>query len=1108
MNRPQTVTVVKSCAQLAAVALLAAWHVAVQASFVNAGKPAWAEAAPYGLALAAALTIGLRGLLPYLAGTVVGCLLSGLPADGPTLALSLAAYLAAWTLVRAAAIPPGNPSAAMVLRLALVAGLTSLARGAAVSALCLPDAQLAAEMFFPSVLAAWIANLTLGLLVLAWGARSAWQGLSLRRAAELFGLLAGAAACAGTLSVYGAAGNIAVATPVTCLMFVLLLCLGVRFDSRGVALFQICATAAYSGYCYRELLLTQIDRPTVLITTAFLGFVNVTAMLLAASWAERRHADEARESLLKEVLRQRDELERLSAAAAVQQAFLAATFDQLPAALLTFSPDGRLRTMNAAAREWFAGFNAAIGRRFNEQVNWLTFTPAGRRVPTADCPVTRTLKTGEPARDVELRYTLRGDPAGGRTLTLNATPVMGVGGARLGVVALYLDLTDVRRNERLLRESEERLRLVMRWTRVLPVEADFETGVITGTEPFAEWFDLPPRDGQARTVGDALDGIHTADRAAVTRAIAAARAGGQESVEFSFRVPHPDGTTRHYLIRGRATPDADGRPTPRYTGVVIDITKEKADEQRLRLLESVVVHARDGVVVLEAEATAAGRAVLYANDAFLAMSGYARGELFGRSLHLLRGPDTDGGTLVRLRACLDSGDPLQAELLNYRKDGTTYWVELSIVPVPGDDGRRAYWVMIQRDVSDRKAAELALRQREDQLRQAQKMETVGQLAGGVAHDFNNLLTAVLGNLDLIKLPAGDPNRPLLATADRAARRAAELTSKLLGFARRNQMLVAPVEVAGFVADVVELLRRTIDPRITFVTDIPPLDCLALADAGLLSQVLLNLCVNARDAMPAGGELRLSAAAAPATPEQAARHAPTADVYLRLSVSDTGSGMTAEVHARLFEPFFTTKPVGQGTGLGLAMVDGIVRQHDGWVECETAEGVGTTFHVYLPAVAAVGAESTGKVVTRSNGEFVLDVPPELEPAPPPAAPNGTPRAGGRILLVDDEEMIRTISRTVLEGAGYTVREAGDGAEALDLFRVGRADIDLVILDLVMPRLSGRDASKAMAEIDPAVRILISSGYSADDVSDIPAAMGLLSKPYRPSELLAAVRGALA
>ena len=265
-------------------------------------------------------------------------------------------------------------------------------------------------------------------------------------------------------------------------------------------------------------------------------------------------------------------------------------------------------------------------------------------------------------------------------------------------------------------------------------------------------------------------------------------------------------------------------------------------------------------------------------------------------------------------------------------------------------------------------------------------------------------------------------------------------------------------------------------------------------------------------MPGGGELAITAGPWTPTEAQAARHLPKADAYLRVSVADTGTGMTPEVRARLFEPFFTTKPIGQGTGLGLAMVDGIVRQHDGWAECETEPGAGTTFHLFLPAVPAGAAldDPPGKALKRSNADFLLEVPPGPDTPPPldAAAPGPhSPGAGGRILLVDDEEMIRVISRAVLEGAGYTVREAADGAEAVELFRDHHADIDLVILDLVMPRLSGRDAAHRLAALAPSVKILLSSGYSTDDVSDIPAALGLLSKPFRPTELLSAVQAAL-
>ena len=1092
--------------RFAGVALAAALIVAVQAAFVSPTKPAWVEAMPFGLPLAVALGLGRRGLVPLLLGTVVADLAFGLLPLGAMLAAGVVEYLAACWLLRRFAVTAGEPSVVAVVRLTLVAGLTALARASVAAGLCLADPVVAREVFFATLISGWLGNVTLAPLALAWGVAAAWRGWKVRQIAELAGLLAGSSLCVALLYQPGVLGEVALALPITCAFCAVIVALVVRFEVRGAVLFQYCATAVFTGYCHREMRGYGLENPAILLTTGFLGVVNMMAMLLAASWAERRVAGEARECLLAEVLRQRDELQRLSAERAVQQAFLAATLDQLPAGVVTFGPDETVLTMNAAARELFAGLNVAVGKPLRADVNWETYRPDGTLLPTAECPIVGTVASGRGVQNVELRYVLQGHPGkpgASRELSVNSAQVRGPSGANLGAVALYQDLTAFKRNERRLRDSEERLRAVMRWTRVLVWDADFATGAITVADPSEPWGELPA-PGPITTLEGFISCYHPADQDRARASLVEAVAEGREVYEHSYRIVHTGGATRWYLSRGKMLRDAAGGPTTRYTGVAIDITQEKADEQRLRQFESVVVHARDGVVSLEAEPTdLPGRSVLYVNAAFARMAGYAEAELVGRSLQMLRGPDSDPATLDRLRRGLDAGEALQVELLNYRKDGSTYWVELSLVPVPNSDfdPRRAYWVMIQRDVSDRKNAGRALRDREDQLRQSQKMETVGQLAGGVAHDFNNLLTAVIGNLCLVNLPPDDPNRALLATAERAAHRAAELTSKLLGFARRNQLLVAPLDVGDFVGEVVDLLRRTIDPRITFLADIPPLGWHALADASLLNQVLLNLCVNARDAMPVGGELRLSAEPWRPTEAQVARHLPAAAAYLRVSVSDTGTGMTPEVRARLFEPFFTTKPIGQGTGLGLAMVDGIVRQHEGWVECDTAPGAGTTFHLFLPAVPARDSGVPAvKVMTRSHADFSLDTPVSIDlPAPRPV--------GGRILLVDDEEMIRVISRTVLESAGYHVREAGDGVEAVEAFAAHAADIDLVILDLVMPRLSGRDAARRLVALDPAVRILLSSGYSTDDVTDIPEALGLLSKPYRPSALLAAVRDAL-
>lgn len=660
---------------------------------------------------------------------------------------------------------------------------------------------------------------------------------------------------------------------------------------------------------------------------------------------------------------------------------------------------------------------------------------------------------------------------------------------------------------------------------------------------------------------------------------------------------------------------------------------------RLRLLESAVIHAHDAVVVLDAEAQPGlGRSVLYANDAFYRMTGYSPDEVIGRSLHYLRGPGSDPATLDEIKEALSAGKPLRVELQNYRKDGIPFWVDLSLVPVPDPSGGAAHWVMIQRDITDRKQAEDALQRSEslfrgifenttagvtltdrwgrfvscnpafaamtgrsveevlrlkpqdlthpedweaqvplmaeiraglrdrfhmskryvwpngelvwvelsyvvvkgpsgqfeyglgvsmnvnerrlleEQLRQAQKMEVIGQMAGGVAHDFNNLLTAVLGNLGLVNLPEHDPNRALLATVELAAIRAADLTGKLLSYARRNQLVFAPINPAEAFEEVVGLLRRTLDPRLKIAVEVEAGCEPVHADPALLNQALMNLCLNSRDAMPEGGRLTLSASMIEVTAADAGQYSRDSRPgrFVRLSVIDTGEGMTDEVKAHIFEPFFTTKGPSKGTGLGLPMVQGIVKQHRGWVTCASAPGRGTRLDLYFPPA---DPNTAPKTILRSPLavpaiEPLLDM--TVTPRPRKSAEceeltacGETPELNGKptILLVDDESMIRGLGQVVLNRAGYHVLTADDGVEAVEVFGREHEKIDLVILDVTMPRMSGRDAYGHLLEIDPDARILFSTGYSDEHISELEGAVGLLSKPYRPQELLTAVHSAL-
>jgi PAS domain S-box-containing protein len=421
------------------------------------------------------------------------------------------------------------------------------------------------------------------------------------------------------------------------------------------------------------------------------------------------------------------------------------------------------------------------------------------------------------------------------------------------------------------------------------------------------------------------------------------------------------------------------------------------------------------------------------------------------------------------------------ELLIVRSDGSLKTVEatLSLLhdPITGEQG----FLGVGRDISERKQAETERVALEGAFHQAQKLEAIGTLAGGIAHDFNNLLTGMLGHAELLKSnPASVQDVATSASViETAALRARELTSQLLGYARKGHYQNVEVNLQEVLDETINLIQRTLGKHIRIKREYPPTPLYVRGDPGQLHQVLLNLAVNARDAMPQGGTLHMRLRAMEF-------HAPLPLVhqeqlppgrYCEIAVSDTGVGILPQHLSRIFDPFFTDKPKGQGTGLGLAMVYGVTRNHGGGVQVESTPGAGTTFTVYLPLTDA--------------------------PQPTAAEKPQQPSAGhGHILLMDDEAQIRELSALLLDRLGYSVELAEDGVAGLERFRQRQRPFDLVIVDMNMPNMGGPECVKQLVQLDPAVRIVLATGFSQRDLGDllcIPNVRGFLQKPFMLKEL---------
>jgi len=506
----------------------------------------------------------------------------------------------------------------------------------------------------------------------------------------------------------------------------------------------------------------------------------------------------------------------------------------------------------------------------------------------------------------------------------------------------------------------------------------------------------------------------------------------------------------------------------------VDISDLKlAVEEQARLVTA-VEHAAESIIVTNPEGI-----IEYVNPAFEKMTGYSRNEVIGRNIELMDSGQHSKTLLSSIIDTLQRGEVWQGRIVNKRKDNSLYETEATVSPIKNKIGEITNYVSLQRDVSH----EIRL---ERQLRQAQKMEAIGTLAGGIAHDFNNLLMGIQGNisLSLLDVEAGSPLLKNLKKIEQYIQNGVDLTKQLLGFARGGKYEISMLNINELLKEQNLMFSRT-NKEIIFQDKYAPDLWSVEVDQGQIEQVLMNLYLNALQAMSGGGTLITCTGNVTVDKDQYNPYYVKAGKYVKMTIEDTGIGMSEEVQQRIFDPFFTTKEMGRGTGLGLASVYGIVKNHEGFINVYSKKGKGTRFEVYLPA-SGKGVPYKQKV----KEEFV--------------------EGKETVLLVDDEAMILDVGERMLGKLGYKVFTAGDGKEALAVFQKYPDKIDAIILDMIMPKMGGGETFDRIKKMKPDIKVLLSSGYSINgQATEIlnRGCNGFIQKPFNLQNLSQNLRSIL-
>ncbi|MBE9137098.1 PAS domain S-box protein [Nodosilinea sp. LEGE 07088] len=875
------------------------------------------------------------------------------------------------------------------------------------------------------------------------------------------------------------------------------------------------------------------------------------------------------------------------------EAQLRTIVDALPACISYVDADLRYRFVNRTYESWFHLDRRAIDGRYV----WDVIGQAAYQ--KAKPYIERVFQEGiQVAFEMIIPYA-----QGSRHVSGTLIPDINGHSQVQGYYALIVDISDYKRTEMQLRRSEAALAKAQEIAQIGSWEFDVTTQTFDCSAEMFRLFGLDP-SAPPPSLSQIAQFFPTDDWAQVQRAARQLMATG-EPQPFAGHITLPNGESRYLEGSSEAFKDDQGAVV-RLLGTAMDATEHKQRIDQLRLLESVILHANDAVLITAADPIdSPGPRIIYANPAFTKMTGYSSAEVIGQTPRILQGPKTSRLSLDRIRTALKTKRQIRIELLNYRKDGSEFWVEMELVPVTNATGQVTHFVAFQRDVSRRKRDEHKLKEQaklidiatdaflvrdlnsqllfwsrgaeqiygwraeevlgqnvdrllnpepspqvqtawqtvlsqgewqgellkytkasemltiesrwtlvrdptgrpkavlsvdtditerkqlEAQFLRAQRLESLGTLASGIAHDLNNILTPILGIAQILphKLPGAEPlTLELVDILAKSAKRGAALSKQILTFAQGSASDFTALNIRYLLAEVRRFTQQTFPKSIAIRVDVPSDLWMIMGDATHLYQVLMNLCVNARDAMPDGGVLSLTAQNL-YLDESMANIKPhlglNSGSYVVVEVADTGVGMPPELIDKIFDPFFTTKEPGLGTGLGLSTVAGIIQSHRGQLQVASQVNQGTRFTISLPA-----AQITSPL--------------------PEDAVTLLPGSGELILVVDDEPQIRYVTQALLESHNYRVLTACDGVEAIAVYQAHAADIDGVLMDMRMPNMSGAIALAELQQLNPQLKAVMTSGVVS--VNELPNREGLtihafLPKPYDVEELLKALHTAL-